>query len=862
MSDFIGNGYHKRVDRLMDILWGSGVSSHQTIIEQINYLMFLRALSNRDAESEMLNPEHEDIVLKGELSKYRWDNLLSLNAEALYATLEEAYAHISEKTASQSIRLLYRNAHVKIYDKPTLRQIVHEVDALARDLSEKTKEGQHDIFGDMYEYLLSKLSAAGTSGQFRTPRHIIKFIVDIIDPKKGETILDPACGTAGFLVAAYKHLAEQYTSDKFREAGRSDAFDLLSPKERDFLFDHTFTGFDSDEEMIKFGLMNLYLHGLGHATLKRQNTLVDTAGDRTKWDVILANPPFSGKIDRDTISEDLQMGTGATEVLFLRYMLDHLSPNGRLGVIVPEGVIFQSAGAYIKIRQMLIEKGLYAVVSLPGGVFNPYAGVKTSILFVDKELADKANHIIFAKVENDGFSLGAQRRPTAQNDLPEVTQQLHDALKQQMEALRKGEVYAPSDGFRLLNFVPNTKINASGDFNLSGDRYKESVISTNEKWPVASLDETCAIYNGSTPSRSNHAFWDDGRIPWFTIEDIREQGRVISHTKQAVAEKALKETSIKLLPPNAVLLCCTASVGEFAYSEIELTTNQQFNGLVVKDEFKEKLLPKYLFWIASSFREELKRLSGQTSFEFVSVSTLKKIRFPLPPLEVQKEIVAELDGYQKIVDAARTIIENQKPQLAINPTWPTATIKSLTKRFEDGDWIESKDQSPDGIRLVQTGNVGDGKYLDKQKNARFISEETFKRLRCKEIYSGEILISRLPDPVGRSCIVPKSSGKMITAVDCTIINFDENKILNRYFAIYSQTSDYYQRLEAFLTGSSRQRISRGNLGIVEIPIPPLAEQQKFVEGFEVENASVESVETLAQLNEQKIKNKIAEVWGE
>ena len=422
MSDFISTGLHKRIDHLMDVLYGSGVSAHHTIIEQINYLMFLRALSKRDEESELLNPEHEDIVLKGELSKYRWDNLLRLNAEALFTTLEEAYKNIPQKSDNSTIRLLYHDAHVKVYNKPTLRTLVHELEELSKELDEIAHEGRHDIFGDMYEYLLSKLSAAGSTGQFRTPRHIIKFMVDVIDPQKGETILDPACGTAGFLVATYKHLANKYTSEKYLKDG-SFAMDKLSPQERDFLYNHTFTGFDSSDDMIKFGLMNLHLHGLGRANLKRQNTLVDTAGDRTKWDVILANPPFAGKLDRESVSEDLQMNTGATEILFLRYMIDHLTPQGRLSVIVPEGVLFGSGNAHKKIREQMLESGLWAIVSLPAGVFNPYAGVKTSIVFFDKAKKD-LKEIMFFEVKHDGFDLSANRKIIAQNDLPEVLQVL------------------------------------------------------------------------------------------------------------------------------------------------------------------------------------------------------------------------------------------------------------------------------------------------------------------------------------------------------------------------------------------------------------------------------------------------------
>ncbi len=423
MNTLSSNGYHKKVDALMDRLYGAGVTSHQTIIEQINYLFFLRELSRRDKELLEIGVKNEDdIIFDGELTPFNWENLTRLNPDALFEALEKCFALIPQSTKDQVVRLLFRNAHVKVYDKPTLRILVHEIDEFARDLEEKEKSGRYDIFGDMYEYLLSKLAQAGTNGQFRTPRHIIKFMVEVLDPNKGETILDPACGTAGFLVAAYSYLAHKYTGEEYLKQGRFN-FDKLSSQEYKFLYDHTFTGFDSDDEMIKFGLMNLYLHGVKHANLVRQNTLTDTAGNRDRWSIVLANPPFAGKLDRESVSEDLQMATGSTEVLFLRYIIDHLTPEGRCAVIVPEGVLFGSTAAHKKIQQMLLDNGLWSVVSLPAGVFNPYAGVKTSILFLDKSKSSQPE-VLFYEVQHDGYDVTANRKPIKQNDLTEALQVL------------------------------------------------------------------------------------------------------------------------------------------------------------------------------------------------------------------------------------------------------------------------------------------------------------------------------------------------------------------------------------------------------------------------------------------------------
>jgi len=410
--------FKNQIDNLMNILFGAGVASHATIIEQINYLVFLRSLSKKDDNAMKLDAKAE-MIFSGELKKYHWDNLLLHNADELFTTLENIFRTLPEITTDQTIKLLFRDAHVKIFEKPTLRRLVHEIENMFADLEQQSTAGHTDIFGDMYEYLLSKLSQAGTLGSFRTPRHIIKFMVDVIDPKKGETILDPACGTAGFLVASLKHLEEKYSSDDFKKIDKYP-MDLLTPPEREFVYRHTFTGFDSDFDMFKFGLMNLYLHKLEHPNIKRQNTLVDTAGDRTKWDIILANPPFSGALDTDSISEDISMGTSATEVLFIRYMIDHLASNGRAGIVVPDGIISTANGqAYTKIRRLLIENGLWGIVSLPAGLFEPYSKSKTWILLLDKIFAKKIDEITYINIDNDGFELNPSRKPISGSQLEE-----------------------------------------------------------------------------------------------------------------------------------------------------------------------------------------------------------------------------------------------------------------------------------------------------------------------------------------------------------------------------------------------------------------------------------------------------------
>ena len=640
MSDFISSNLHKKVDHLMDIFFGAGVASHPTIIEQINYLLFMRALSQKDDDLKKIGVTDSDkIVFDGDLEKYHWDNLLTLNAEQLFIALEECFRKIPESTTNRTVRLVFRNAHIKLFDKPSLRTVVHELDAFAKLMDEEEHEGKRDIFGDTYEYLLSKLSQAGTSGQFRTPRHIIEFLVAVIAPKKGETILDPAVGTAGFLVKAFEYLRDEYTSPEQLASG--GAFDKLNSKEHTFLYEHTFSGFDSDEDMIKFGMMNLYLHGLQNARMVRQNTLTDTAGSRDKYEVILANPPFSGKIDRDSVAEELQMNTGATEVLFLRYMLRHLTDSGRAGVIVPEGVLFNASGAHTKIREMLLENGLWCVVSLPGGVFNPYAGVKTSILFFDRTCTEK-REVLFAKVEHDGFSLSAQRRAITKNDLPEILEdikQYQNGIKLQL---------------KNAHVVAYDRIRDTKGYNLNGERYlivADSVV--NAQWRTVKLGDIFKTSSGGTPLKSKTEYYNEGTIPWLGSGEL-SQGKINS-AKTLITEEGLANSSAKMFPVNSVLIAMYgATVGQVGILEFESTTNQAVCAIYPD---KTKAMPYFIYYLMKSFKEDLISMSAGGAQPNISQQIIRNLEIPLPPLDVQKKIVEEIETKQTAIDHAREIIK-------------------------------------------------------------------------------------------------------------------------------------------------------------------------------------------------------------
>jgi type I restriction enzyme M protein len=414
--NFHSSGLRQKVDQLMDILWAGGVNNPMDSIEQISYLLFLRLLSEKDEQLAALSKNYKRIFA-GEWARRAWGNFVTLTGDQLFDAVRAAIESLHELPGlSDTGKLLFSRANLKIYDRPTLRAVIQSINNM--DLN--AHDGV-DLKGDMYEYLLGKIAASGTNGQFRTPRHIIRMIVELIAPQPNERICDPAVGTAGFLIATFEYIKRRYTSTAELARGQVTG-DLLTPAHWKFIEEHAFTGYDNDANMVKIAILNLYLHQLDKADIEFHNALTTNRYGTypgALYEVILANPPFSGAIQKESILADINLPTRDTEKLFLKWIIDHLAPQGRAGVIVPNGVLFGSDKASRTLRKLLIEKhGLQAVITLPSGVFKPYAGVATAILIIEN--GKKAESIWFYELSADGFSLTDTRTPIADNDIPDV----------------------------------------------------------------------------------------------------------------------------------------------------------------------------------------------------------------------------------------------------------------------------------------------------------------------------------------------------------------------------------------------------------------------------------------------------------
>jgi type I restriction enzyme M protein len=415
-SNFRSSGLRQKVDQLMNVLWAGGVNNPMDSIEQLSYLIFLRLLSERDEQAAIIEKGYQRIF-SDKWARYAWGNFVTLTGDDLFDTLREAIEKLHELPGlTRTGQELFRNATLKIYDRPTLRAVMQVIAQM--DLA---PQNGHDLKGDMYEYLLSKLSQSGTNGQFRTPRHIIDLIVALVNPEPHMRICDPACGTAGFLISAYNHILRRYTKPADLTRGIVDGT-LLRPKQWEFLEQQAFTGFDNDANMVKIAILNLYLHKLERARIEHHNPLTTTQNGQypgPQYDAILANPPFAGRIQKESILADINLDTRDTELLFLKWFLDHLTERGRAGVIVPNGVLFGSGKADRKVRELLLTTcDLQTVIALPSGVFKPYSGVGTAIFIFEKGRPTES--VWFYELTADGYSLDDKRTPIEANDIPDI----------------------------------------------------------------------------------------------------------------------------------------------------------------------------------------------------------------------------------------------------------------------------------------------------------------------------------------------------------------------------------------------------------------------------------------------------------
>ncbi len=797
------------IQNARDVLVGK-VPNPVSQIDLITTAMIYKFMDDMDLENIEFGGKR--VFFTDDLEPYAWSKLMnpklghydriSLYAEAL-DKLQVA------KQIPDLFRRIFKGAFLPFRDGATLTLFLNEINQLKYDNSEN--------LGDAFEFLLSVMGSQGDAGQFRTPRHIIDFIVEVVNPLKTDSILDPACGTAGFLISAYKHIINQA-----KQEGK-----LLTPAEMKDLTNNI-NGYDISPDMVKLASVNLFLHQFKQPHIYEYDTLsLETHWDE-KFDVILANPPFMTPKGGIMPHSRFGVKSNRSEVLFVDYFMEHLNINGKAGFVVPEGIIFQSATAYKALRKMMVEENyLYAVVSLPSGVFNPYSGVKTSILFFDKTLAKKTDKILFVKIDNDGFDLGAQRRPIKENDIPKAL----EALKNYQNSIEQNTEFDTAKYGKCL-LVSKDKIRENGEYNLTASRYEETKDYTNSQYEMVKLGD---ILDYEQPTRyivDSVDYNANYKTPVLTAG----QTFILGYTNET-------NNIYRDLPVIIFDDFTTASkLVDFPFK----VKSSAMKMLKLKDKNQANI--KFVYNIMQGIK------FNSATHKRYWISEYSNIEIPLPPLEVQEEIVKELDQYQAIIDGAQKVVDNWKPTFTINPNWGKVKLGDVCETVSGGT------PSKANAKFWENGTIKwiSAKHIDNEGKiigCEYISESAIAMSSSKVIPANNIiLVSRV------------SVGKIAFNNESIAINQDltgicpRNHTISSKFLFYllKQNMDYFvQRAQ----GLGVKGITRDCVNNYSIPLPPLEEQKAIVAKIEQEEQYVDACKKLIEINQQKISNKINSIWN-
>ena len=773
----------------------------------------------------------------GDYEKFGWRKLFdpSLGGKEVLDLYSEALDVLqTNANLPELFRNIFKNAYLPYRDPSTLKMFLKYINEFEYSHSEK--------LGDAFEYLLSVMGSQGDAGQFRTPRHVIDFIAACLNPQKHETVADPACGTAGFLLSAYKHILQNNTDKRLG--------DKLTPDDRKKLAEN-FYGYDISPDMVRLSLVNMYLHGFTTPKIFEYDTLSSEDRWNETFDVILANPPFM--TPKGGIRPHKKFGVQANkaEVLFTDYIAEHLTKNGRAGIVVPNGIVATTQTAYKQLRKMLVDDSLIAVVSLPAGCFNPYSGVKTSILMLDKPLAKKSNHVLFIKVSNDGYDLGAQRREHDKNDLP-LALEAFNAYKESITSGGRFEIEKYSD---ICLLIDKEKILKTAEIVLSAERYRDKAIENSvfEYKPISDL--FIEIKNG----RNVEQIDIEGKFRVSRIQTIADGTVNLNKTKWTNDEIPEKD----FLDEGDILLSHINSYDHLAKSAIFKISDEKIvhgiNLLRLKPN-RDLLMPEYAAAIFKS-NDFLSRAKvfAKKAINQASISTadLKTIEIPLPPLEIQEQIVKEIVGYQKIIDGAKMVVDNYKPTISIKPEWEMVELGEICD-------INSKASEPTKLfgnelfTYIDIESVENGTGI-LSFNKVLNPKEAPSRAR-RVVKNGDVALSTVRPNLRAFAYLENIPENCLASTGFAILSAN-NKSVGKYL-YYSVHQDYM--VEQMISKSDKGQypsVTASDVKELEIYLPTIEEQDSIVQNLEEEQQLVYANKQLITIFEQKIKDKINEVWG-
>lgn len=795
----------RHIDAARQVLVGV-VPNPTSQIDQVTNALIYKFMDDMDQSAIKQGGEPSFFV--GDLKDYAWTRLMDArigNQERMNIYSEALVKFSESKQLPQLFRDIFKSAFLPYRSPEVLGMFLKEIDYFDYSHPEE--------LGNAYEYLLSIMSSQGAAGQFRTPRHIIDFMVAVVAPTAEDKVLDPSCGTGGFLVSAYNHILKQH--DGKNPDGSKNDERSLTPDQRKNLMNN-FEGYDVDPGMVRIAQVNMYLHQFKNPKIYNYNTLAMDERWGDKFDVILANPPFMSPKGGISTHNKFSVQSTRSEVLFVDYIMNHLKPKGRAGIIVPEGIIFQSGTSYKQLRKNLVEDGLFAVVSLPQGVFNPYAGVKTSILFFDNTIAKKTDKILFVRVLNDGFDLGAQRRPIDRNDLVRPSNEVDatKVLRGQRVAIETGTKNPWLQENSLFAYeISKEQIAQSGDYNLSAEGYRLNNLGEQkaQKWPVVNLGELCQIGTGKNDVNQGNP---DGQYPFFTC--AREHTFSDSYS----------------FDMEALLIAGNGDVGHVKYFKGKFEAYQR---TYILSDFKDIVLVQYLFcYLSKELKPSLEIQKLGNTMPYIKLGMLSDFKIPLPPINVQKEIVEQIEVKQKAIDGAKQVIINLEREReyfgqSLRKLENTLMIKlGEICTFEYGKPLKEEDRESGEYPVFgSNGIVGyHNEYL----------------------VDGPLVIVGRKGTAGAVTYSEKNGYPIDTAFYVKLL--DEDKVDLKFLYLILRTVG----LNKVNTQSGVPGLNRNDAYKIKIPLPLIEIQKEMVEEIEKEERIITSNHKLIKIMEKKIEN--------
>ena len=828
------NDTKKIIDDARDTLVGQ-IPVPMMQCQQITLALTYKFMSDDDEQSVELGGRRH--YFTGALEQYGWDKIVSRRLDDTQRS--ELYrAGLNALQESESMpsvfREIFKDAMVPYGDHRTLALFLNIMNGMEYDDSEK--------LGDAYEYLLKTAEAQADAGQFRTPRHIIDFIVKIINPQKHEVIIDPACGTAGFLVSSYQHVKSQHELP----GGRT----TLSTPDLTRLADNL-NGYDISPEMTKLAMANMYLHTQDkNPNIANYDTLTSTDHWNDYADVMLANPPFMTPKGGIRPHSRFRVPARRAEVLFVDYIASHLNEHGRAGIIVPEGIIFQSQNAYRQLRRFLLDESLIAVISLPGGVFQPYSGVKTSILILDKVLAPRTDCVAFFKVENDGYDLGAQRRPIDKDDLPTMSDDMNDYLRR----LRSGESLDNFASQRGL-VVAKERIAEDGEYNLSGERYRDGVDRASS-YPMVRIKDVASVESGFGFPLAYQGNVD-GEIPFLKVSDMNLPGNEIQVVSwnNSTSPEVLRELKAKAFPAGTVIFPkIGAAIGTNKKRILTCSSSYDNNVMGIVPN-AGMLLSKFLYHYLLTF--DISQWSSNAQPPSIRKTVVENQQIPLPPLEAQRELVAEIESYQRVIDGARQMAASYHPRISVDPIWPVVKLPEACEI--NPDTIDPKATAPNSTIFyadISSVNNGDGRFLGYNEIS---SSQAPSRAR-RGIRQGDVLLSTVRPNLKAFTILRVVPERAVASTGFAVLRARPGASEPGFILASIHSDDAVQQMVSMMGKGSYPSINQSDVASIKIPLPPLEVQRAIVAELDEERAAIDHAERLATKMEQRINGAIARVW--